>query len=133
MKHTSHTNCRDNVLDKEEFEMFLKRADSELKSLPATAQVASQQGTYVAKVLNTKATGDNRPMPFTFNYLGSFANLGGGQAVAEIGSTYRGGGFSAYVLYKAAYLQKQVSLRNKYSLLQDWMKTAVFGRDMSKF
>lgn len=122
----------DECLDIDEFKHFLTMADSELKSLPATAQVASQEGTYVAKELNTKARGNSGDMPFRFHYRGSFANLGQHQAVAEVGS-FHGGGIAAWAMYRSVYWSKQVSWRNRFSLAHDWMKTGAFGRDMSKF
>jgi hypothetical protein len=123
---------RDNGIDRNEFKELLQEADSIFKSLPATAQVASQQGAYISEYLNKKAKGIQHDMPFRFKYLGSFANLGSHDAIADI-SGYRGTGRSAYLMYRGVYLSKQVSLRNKFSLATDWLKTFFFGRDLSKF
>lgn len=42
----------DKKLDLQEFKDAMHRLDRKLKSLPATAQVADQEGKYVAKLLN---------------------------------------------------------------------------------
>ena len=42
-------------------------------------------------------------------------------------------GFAAFALWRAAYWTKQVSIQNKILILMHWFKTAVFGRDISRF
>ncbi len=43
----------DQMLDLDEFKKMLITLDSQLKSLPATAQVASQQGKYIGMYKDT--------------------------------------------------------------------------------
>ena len=38
----------------------------------------------------------------------------------------------AYLLWRSVYLTKQVSARNRFLILIDWLKTRVFGRDISQ-
>jgi NADH dehydrogenase FAD-containing subunit len=42
-------------------------------------------------------------------------------------------GLLAFMLWRAAYWTKQVSLQNKMLILMYWFKSAVFGRDVSRF
>lgn len=42
-------------------------------------------------------------------------------------------GLLAFILWRAAYWTKQVSLQNKMLILMYWFKSAVFGRDVSRF
>lgn len=114
-------------LDPKEFENLLIYVDNRLQPLPATAQVANQQGKYLAKQLNQKEF----TSPFNYKHLGSFAYLGRGDATADIGG-HIGSGYEAWLAYKAVYFSKQVSLRNKLAILSDWLRVSIFGRDMSK-
>jgi NADH:ubiquinone reductase (non-electrogenic) len=103
-------------------------AEIENKSLPATAQVAQQQGLFLAKMLNS----GNKKKIFKFKNLGMLAYVGGGKALADT-PQYKGSGFAAFFLWRSAYLTKLVSFKNKILVLFDWMKTFVFGRDVSNF
>lgn len=147
--------------------------------LPPTAQVAGQQGAYVAHVINRKynvGTGgidmlppwkpsgnlsladklfssvtdsiadstdeDSRApivvlkKPFEFLSLGIMASLSSSEAVAQV-EAFDGKlnvwGQPAFLLWKSVYITKQVSVRNRILILFDWMKTQVFGRDLSQF
>jgi len=115
-------------LDLQEFENLLKYVDNRLTPLPATAQVANQQGKYLAHCLNKK---EESVKPFRYRHLGSFAYLGSGSAVADI-SGHVGSGIQAWIAYKLVYFAKQVSWKNKAAIASDWVRTALFGRDMSK-
>ena len=49
----------------------MAEADSRLSSHPATAQVANQQGEYLAKELNAGAANTaHQPAPFMYKHLG---------------------------------------------------------------
>ena len=39
----------------------------------------------------------------------------------------------AFLLWRSVYITKQVSMRNRILILFDWLKTRVFGRDVSLF
>ncbi|KAG5460590.1 MAG: hypothetical protein BJ554DRAFT_7344, partial [Olpidium bornovanus] len=63
-------------LDVDELKKLLDSVDQKLTSLPATAQVATQQGIYVAKRLNKMAkNGDDESGldPFVYKHMGSLA------------------------------------------------------------
>ncbi|CAM1505359.1 Fc.00g109960.m01.CDS01 [Cosmosporella sp. VM-42] len=99
-------------------------------SLPATAQVASQQAVYLGKRLNTKTT-DNGTA-FSFRNWGTMAYVGGWRAIHQKG-TDELKGRAAWILWRTAYLTKSMSLRNKALIPVYWLTTWLFGRDISRF
>jgi NADH:ubiquinone reductase (non-electrogenic) len=99
--------------------------------LPATSQVAQQQGKYLAKALTRRARG--KPVePFQYHHLGMLAYVGGNKALADL-KNFKGRGWSTWLFWRSAYLSRIVSLKNKVLVLFDWTKTIVFGRDVSQF
>lgn len=84
----------DQRLDFEEFKATLLHLDRQLKSLPATAQVASQQGKYLGRLLSqtngevltqSKAELEKKGLaPFEYHHLGSFAYVGDNKAVLQV-------------------------------------------------
>eukprot|EP00904_Undaria_pinnatifida_P011571 jgi/Undpi1/7544/HiC_scaffold_22.g10017.m1 len=148
------------------------------KPLPQTAQVASQQGTYLARLFSrgfefsasvpqkTSPSGaadgsegvpsegeepEDVPLseklglsvvkgkfakPFQFLNLGILAYTGADGALAQVQigseSVKSTGGFG-YLLWRSIYLTKQVSWRNRFLVGTDWVKTKVFGRDITRF
>jgi NADH:ubiquinone reductase (non-electrogenic) len=99
--------------------------------LPATSQVAQQQGKYLAGALTRYAR--NRPVrPFRYRHLGMLAYIGGNRALADL-EAYKGAGWTTWLFWRSAYLSRIVSFRNKVLVLFDWMKTQIFGRDISQF
>jgi NADH dehydrogenase FAD-containing subunit len=121
---------KDGRLSLQEFESLLKIVDQKLRPLPATAQVAYQQGGYVANSLNQIAKG-KEPEMFVYNHLGSFSFIGGNKSVAEI-QGHAFGGFGTWLAWRGIYWSK-ISLRNKACLTFDWLKTSLFGRDVSRY
>jgi NADH:ubiquinone reductase (non-electrogenic) len=104
-------------------------AGIENKNLPATAQVAQQQGVFLAKYFNE---GMKQTEEFEFKSLGMLAYVGDNKALADT-SQYKGTGFKTFILWRSAYLTKLVSLKNKVLVIFDWIKTFIFGRDISNF
>jgi NADH:ubiquinone reductase (non-electrogenic) len=99
--------------------------------LPATAQVAQQQGKHLARALRLEASGRHAP-PFDFRNTGMLAYVGGGHALADLPQV-KWSGRAAWLFWRSVYLTKLVSLANKVKVLFDWGKAAVFGRDTSRF
>lgn len=122
----------DGVLSLDEFTACLKRVDAKVKTLPATAQVASQQGEYLAKAFNSHAKGIASPA-FSYSHSGMFAKIGATDAVAELPGMGTQSGFMTWWLWGAVYLTKQYSLRNRVLVAMDWCKVQLFGRDVSRF
>jgi NADH:ubiquinone reductase (H+-translocating) len=122
---------------------MVKDIDGALTTLPATAQVAAQQGTHLARHLNKLATSAPHPdswkdiephilTSFRYRHLGSFSYVGDDTAVIDLGNGMSSGGLGVFWLWRGAYLAKQVSLRTRVLLAMDWAKKFVFGRDVSR-
>jgi NADH:ubiquinone reductase (non-electrogenic) len=94
---------------------------------------------------------------FHYRHLGSFAYIGSEHAVAEFAGScakrrqlvracvqHADGsnvscteglvleGFGAWWLWRSVYLSKQYSLRNKLYVGVNWLKTWIFGRDITR-
>ncbi|GMI33274.1 hypothetical protein TrRE_jg10278 [Triparma retinervis] len=141
--------------------------------LPATAQVASQQGEFLAKLFSriydlkggsdgtvgvdlmppkatreqdslaervaAFATGDTGlAVPFQFLNLGILAYIGAGSALAQVqltpnpDSKIKGSGPVGFGIWRSVYLSKQISTRNRFLVLVDWLKAKSFGRDITR-
>lgn len=115
------------------------------RALPATAQVAGQQGAYLGRLLS-KASRIEPPQapvlrddetrkinPFQFLSLGVMAYLGNDRAVVQVETSPSNnlalGGRIAFFLWRSVYAVKQVDVRNRILVLFDWFKTKTFGRD----
>ena len=75
--------------------------------------------------------------PFTFLNLGLLAYLGGGEAltqvqVGEVPVVSKAGSIG-FFLWRSVYLVKQVATRNRVLVTFDWIKSAIFGRDITRF
>jgi len=102
-------------------------AVSEDRPLAQLAQVANQQGKYLGKVLNKDIE-----KPFKYVFMGSMAQLGTWNAVADLdGPTVTG--LAAFLAWRSAYWGYQVSITNKILIPMYWFKSYWFGRDISKF
>ena len=138
--------------------------------LPATAQVASQQGEYLAYLMNKEydlnpaasPEGIQLPpvrnvdsersaseciasmgyrsdfaKPFQFLNLGILAYTGGNTALSQISAApntepIKGSGKVGNALWRSVYLSKQISVRNRVLVLNDWITKELFGRDITR-
>ena len=108
--------------------------------LPALAQVAEQQGRYLAKHLNRVATevgplSNGAPSePFVYRPLGSMASVGGMSAILQLeaGKDRRRhlswGGFSSWVAWRSAYLTRLGTWKHRFYVATNWTLSFVFGR-----
>jgi len=99
--------------------------------LPQTAQVANQQGQYLAQRLNGKIDKN-----FGFSSKGMMAYIGGFNAVMSklpVPLMKRMTGFVAFLGWRFTYWFLQLSFRNRYMLSTDWLRTLAFGRDLTRF
>ncbi|XP_008803856.1 external alternative NAD(P)H-ubiquinone oxidoreductase B2, mitochondrial isoform X2 [Phoenix dactylifera] len=104
-------------LDIEEFKRALANVDSQVKNLPATAQVAAQQGNYLAKCFNKmkdceespegplrmRESGRHHFRPFRYKHFGQFAPLGGEQTAAQLPGDWISIGHSTQWLWYSVY------------------------------
>ncbi|XP_031393249.1 external alternative NAD(P)H-ubiquinone oxidoreductase B2, mitochondrial-like [Punica granatum] len=133
-------------LNIEEFKSALSEVDSQMKNLPATAQVAAQQGAYLADCFNRmeeceknpegplrfRGTGRHRFRPFRYKHFGQFAPLGGEQTAAQLPWDWVSIGHSSQWLWYSVYASKQVSWRTRTLVISDWTRRFIFGRDSSR-
>lgn len=96
---------------------------------PATAQVASQKATWLAKRFNK---GDLHANGFTYKNLGVMAYIGNWNAILQSGSGDISGRV-AWFIWRGAYLAKSVSWRNRILIPTYWLVNWIFGRDISRF
>ncbi|GAB4820804.1 hypothetical protein N2152v2_007850 [Parachlorella kessleri] len=111
--------------------------------LPALAQVAEQQGKYLARCLNasfnaTSGPGCSDDAPaFEYRSMGAMASVGGRSAILELGSssapTFSWGGFSSWVAWRSAYLTRLGTIKNRLYVATNWTLTLLFGRDVSRY
>ncbi len=103
------------------------------QALPQTAQLAMQEGKYLARTLNRIARSKDAA-PFRFNNIGMLAYVGENRALADLPkANVHGHGLASFFFWRSAYLTRLVSLKNKALVLFNWIMTWLFGRDLSKF
>mmetsp|Transcript_36100 Transcript_36100/g.90589 ORF Transcript_36100/g.90589 Transcript_36100/m.90589 type:complete len:586 (+) Transcript_36100:49-1806(+) len=132
---------RDGQLSIDEFRTLLADVDANLKSYPATAQVAVQQGQFLGGMLARlhASTQDarwgcnelNEQPSFAYRHLGSMAYVGSEDAVIDWDHGFVTEGAATFWLWKSVYLSEQVSTRTRVLLAWDWARTFFFGRDVS--
>lgn len=124
-----------------EFKNLLRSIDQNLRSFPPTAQVAAQQGKYLAELLaDGRVAGDRESFleasqshgPFTYFHKGSLAYLGGGSAAFDLPVIGPVTGTLAGLAWKAYETSAQMSWKNRALVGMDWIKSEVFGRDTSR-
>ncbi|KAG9023242.1 hypothetical protein FRB95_013351 [Tulasnella sp. JGI-2019a] len=137
----------DQVLSFNELTDALVDIGNKITSLPATAQVASQQGKYLGKKFNFLARPSTKEAmtqneifidddavhyePFQYTHLGSLAYIGNA-AVFDFSGKSVMGGLAAMYAWRSIYWTEQVSLRTRMLLMIDWVVRGLFGRDLSK-
>ncbi|KAF7324740.1 Mitochondrial external NADH dehydrogenase [Mycena kentingensis (nom. inval.)] len=138
-----------------------------------TAQVASQQGAYLARAFAQRVKRDElhaklvevevskdmalqedarkkleeegeaakralakfKIRPFTYSHQGTLAYIGSDKAIADLpllNGSLASGGVLTYYFWRSAYLSTLFSLRNRTLVAQDWVRTKIFGRDVSR-
>lgn len=132
-------------------------------ALPQTAQVAGQQGEFMARLLNRGydlhqtppklpekkpfdefskqriwllVRGLEEAPDFVFLNLGLLAYVGSGEALTQVQlgevPLFNFAGKRAFALWRSVYLAKQASTRNQALIAVDWLRTGVFGRDITR-
>jgi len=124
-----------------------------------TAQVASQQGAYLARMFRQLAKRDavleqiatahqegasieslekrltklENLRPFHYSHQGSLAYIGSDKAIADLEffhHKFSSGGVATFLFWRSAYLSTLFSLRNRVLVATDWLKVKLFGRDL---
>lgn len=125
--------------------------DASASTFAPTAQVASQQGYYLARLMNriseelhedaikrkqgipsnlaeSKLNDSNK---FDYKHWGSLAYVGDNRAIADL-TSYKSSGLITFVFWRSVYVSKLLSTRNRLYVLNDWIRAALFGRDISR-
>ncbi|TCD63543.1 hypothetical protein EIP91_005289 [Steccherinum ochraceum] len=137
----------DSSLTLNELAVLLQEIGNKITALPATAQVASQQGKYLGRKLSKlsrqRATleangiawgpGADEAVSSAFRYLhlGSLAYIGNA-AVFDMGQMSFMGGLLAMYAWRSVYWSEQVSSRTRALLMIDWVVRGIWGRDLSR-
>jgi NADH dehydrogenase FAD-containing subunit len=131
----SYDSDADNSLSLNELAVLLEKVGNKITALPATAQVASQQGKYLGKKLSKIARNadvfaanglpkeqqdETVTRPFRYAHLGSLAYIGNA-AVFDLGKYSFMGGLAAMYAWRSVYWSEQVSNRTKALLMFDWI------------
>lgn len=103
------------------------------KPLPTLAAVASRQGKYLAKKLNSQLKGEKDESAFHYKHLGSMASLGRGAALVEFKSpaTVDFKGLRAFLIWRSAYFTMLGSVRSRLYVMVNWFGSFIFGRDVT--
>ncbi|KAF4692670.1 hypothetical protein FOZ63_003046, partial [Perkinsus olseni] len=109
------------------WEKVLANMQSSYKAMPATAQVASQQGEWLAEYLSGRTM-----TPFERNDKGMMSYVGGSRAVVQSPLAGNITGVSTFALWRGVYASKMVSWRCRHLVIWDWIKAHMYGRDLSK-
>mmetsp|Transcript_30920 Transcript_30920/g.100672 ORF Transcript_30920/g.100672 Transcript_30920/m.100672 type:complete len:581 (-) Transcript_30920:91-1833(-) len=127
----------------EKFQALLGRLDDGLRALPATAQVAKQQGEYLAELLgkadgsldtvtsDEEALNDVEYARFDYLHKGSLAYVGNDAGVLDIPGFTILRGFSAGLIWRGFETVSQLTLRNRLLVAGDFIRSKLFGRDIS--
>jgi NADH:ubiquinone reductase (non-electrogenic) len=131
------------------------------RKLAPTAQVAYQEGIYLAKLLKNLAKIDslryeidqttdasetakivskidsfaNFPA-FEYNHMGALAYIGSERAIADLSwgnwTKLSLAGSFTFLFWKFSYVSMCLSFRSRCLVVLDWAKVGIFGRDSSK-
>lgn len=132
----------DNSLTLNELAVLLQEIGNKITALPATAQVASQEGKYLGRKLHKRAkrardgysakdiADEDVSEAFKYQHLGSLAYIGNA-AVFDFPRYTMMGGLIAMYLWRSIYWSEQVSWRTRALLMMDWTIRGIWGRDLS--
>ncbi len=98
------------------------------KSLPGVAQVAIQQGKYVADLISRRQKGERLP-PFHYRDLGSMTTIGRASAVANIGPVHLHG-YIGWLVWLFVHLINLIAFQNRM-LVMFQLGYAYFTRNRS--
>ncbi len=86
--------------------------------LPGVAQVAMQQGRYVARLIEARSRGQSLP-PFAYKDYGTLAVIGRHAAVANLG-WLRFDGYAAWLVWLFVHLMSLVEFESRLLVLLQW-------------
>ena len=116
-------------------------ASASAASGSATAAAGSESGTATAaedetiKKLEKQYLKASKVRPFQYSHQGSLAYIGSERAIADLpifNGNIASGGVATYLFWRSVYLSTLFSIRNRVLVADDWVKTRLFGRDVSR-
>ena len=90
------------------------------RPLPGLAQVADQQGRYLAKVLLARLDGGKPPGPFRYRSRGNLGVVGRNSAVIDFDRVHMTG-FPAWVLWGIVHIYLLVGFQNRFLVVMRWL------------
>lgn len=93
--------------------------DEQGKSLPGVAQVAIQQGKFVAEIIKKNILPENRPS-FQYKDKGTMATIGKAKAVADIKGMKLTGVF-AWLTWSLVHIFFLIGFRNRLRVMIEWI------------
>ncbi len=97
----------------------LARFEENGKPLPGVAQVAMQQGRYVARNVEQRLRGETQAKPFHYFDKGELAVIGRAAAVAQIRKLHLSG-FLAWLIWLFVHLMYLVEFSNRLMVFVQW-------------
>jgi len=88
-------------------------------TLPGVAQVAMQQGRYVARIISKKIPPEKR-LAFHYKDKGSMATIGRAKAVAVVGKL-KFSGFLAWALWCVIHIFFLIGFHNRWRVFTEWI------------
>ncbi|KAJ3276132.1 NADH:ubiquinone oxidoreductase [Terramyces sp. JEL0728] len=114
--------------------------DASATKYAPTAQVASGEGRYLAKMFNALGQDPKQDLerakemvgPFNYEHMGSLAYIGSDRAIADLPFGIKSTGVLTHFFWRSAYLSNLFAFRNRCLVAFDWTKKNLFGRDISR-
>ncbi|KAI8379747.1 pyridine nucleotide-disulfide oxidoreductase-domain-containing protein [Radiomyces spectabilis] len=133
--------------------------DAAVTKYAPTAQVASQEGKYLATVFDKLAKAEQLEAeivsipedqkmklmrklqklreikPFHYSHQGSLCYVGSDKAIADLPlglGNFTSGGVATYAFWRSAYISNLFSHRNRWLVISDWTRKTLLGRDISR-
>ena len=107
-------------------EVFVVGDAMTLDGVPGVAAVATQQGSYVARMIRRRVAGEPEGKPFRYRDPGSMAAIGRGRAIVSFRGV-RYGGFLGFLSWLFVHLLFLTGFRNRFGALIAW-NAAFIGR-----
>ena len=99
-----------------------------LNDLPAVAQPAIQEGTYVGKLIRARLAGRTEAKPFRYRDLGSMATIGHLSAVADsFGMKFTG--VTGYTMWGFIHVLYLIGWGNRVAAMYNWARALTFSKN----
>eukprot|EP01129_Flabellula_baltica_P013299 TRINITY_DN6146_c0_g1_i1.p1 TRINITY_DN6146_c0_g1~~TRINITY_DN6146_c0_g1_i1.p1 ORF type:complete len:583 (-),score=133.09 TRINITY_DN6146_c0_g1_i1:36-1784(-) len=137
---------KDGQLELDEFREVMKLIDKNITRFPATATVATQQGTYLGETFNKylvpgdddeddDGDDDEEIVPFRYKHIGGYEYVGAEDGFTERGSQGKGivTGPGARWMWHSVYWSKSIPLKMRLSILWDKLYSSLYGRGTTRY